>query len=215
MQLKQYLTDVPAYLIDTHDMLAHGTSRVKLVAKKVVTEHIDRKQYSCNKGINLKAFTQCAYEECLSQMENISCNAVIPVPGVKLKDANICQTPKTLSAAYTTMKKEMIRIIEAASKKKHKCELPCHKINYEADLQKVHKNAKLLLDPESISSELENIFLGVEYQELTVKHNVEYLVLDLNSLVSAIGGFLGLFLGHCALSLSESCCSLMAKKFTK
>lgn len=42
-----------------------------------------------------------------------------------------------------------------------------------------------------------------------VRHSDEYLILDVNGLVSAAGGFLGLFLGHCALSVLDSVCGFL------
>lgn len=210
MQFKQYFNAVPQFLIDVQYLLSHDTSRAKLMAKKGVTRHVNRRNYHCSDDTNLKTFASCVFEM-LFKLTNGSCNPVIPSLGLTLAQSNICKSTKALKDSYGFLKGRLIEML--TSKGQTSCKIPCKKVSYEAELQFVHRNAKLLLNKENeLKEELENIFVGMEFQDFYVRYNDEYLILDVNGLVSAVGGFLGLFLGHCALSQVDRIYAFLKQK---
>ena len=79
-----------------------------------------------------------------------------------------------------------------------KCPLPCTYSTYSVDLVRQHKNAIMLFGKESDSNDL---ILYFYYANLETVVESESLRIDFSTLMSNIGGNLGLFLGFSCLTI--------------
>ena len=78
------------------------------------------------------------------------------------------------------------------------CPIPCQQSSYNIKLRYLHKNA--LMDTEFINVSKDFALFAISYNSLLVEERIETIVYDLESLVTSVGGNLGLFLGFSCFS---------------
>ena len=123
--------------------------------------------------------------------------------GKKFNETNICNTTKIFEAMKRSEELILRKILY--NQTSTKCIKPCHTSSYEISLRKVHKNAVFLSGQRELITN-DKYGLVFIYEEFMVQTREEYLVMDEDTLVSTIGGFLGLFLGWSCLSIGEWIC---------
>ena len=85
-----------------------------------------------------------------------------------------------------------------------KCIKPCKTSGFEVSLKKEHENAKLLGNIYTKTLATPGRFLLLfKYSDIVFEAKQEYLIMNEGGLISAIGGFLGLFLGSSLVSVIE------------
>ena len=96
-----------------------------------------------------------------------------------------------------------------------KCIKPCKTTSFDVTLEKHHENGKVLGNEKVKTFARAGLFiLNFKYHDYVINANKEYFIMNEASLISAVGGFLGLFLGSSCVSVIEWIGQLL-KKCTK
>ena len=122
-------------------------------------------------------------------------------PNKRFNDTNICGN---MGDFVNMKKKEQVLLrneLYDNGNNTNKCIKPCQTVSYEVAIQQLHQNIKLLSGQDYNQTDM--FVLGFVYDEFLVNTEQEYLVMSIDSLMSAIGGFLGLFLGWSFLSIAD------------
>ena len=87
--------------------------------------------------------------------------------------------------------------------------------NFDVTLEKLHENGKVLGNEKVKTLATAGRFiLNFKYHEFIIDAKKEYFIMNEASLISAVGGFLGLFLGSSCVSVIEWI-GQFSKKFMK
>ena len=120
--------------------------------------------------------------------------------GKGLNQTNLCKNPKEFNAA-NRMTNRYLKAILSQNESNSTCFRPCTTVSYSASLRKMGHNSKTLSSSKNTIRDW--VSFGLFYKSLEVTTNHEYYVMSTETLVSTIGGFLGLFLGFSCLSIIE------------
>ena len=80
---------------------------------------------------------------------------------------------------------------------------PCSKVEYFAAVSKTHKNSKILSRFPTMNDETISFGLFFNFEEFIITEKKEYFILDETTLLSSVGGCLGMFLGFSTLTIAD------------
>ena len=176
--------------------------------KYVVDDKVPRKNYKCDPDATMESFTKCA----LNELDESDCSSAINRFGNYFNETSVCKNITQLSENYKLIRDHLGGTLYSPNSAT-KCIKPCKTTSFEVSLKKDHENGKLLG-----SDQLQNLtgkfLLNFIYDDFVIENKKEYFVMNEDGLVSAVGGFLGLFLGSSLVSVIEWFSQLF-KKCTK
>ena len=174
--------------IDTRKRIAYQIG----ILKYKIHQNVNSKQYQCDPNASMESFTKCA----LGPFKNLGCTPIFTKLGMNFSESNICTN-------YSIFKEREAEILDHLRNTlrnnglNSECIRPCSKVSYDASFREMHKNARILYEAKNSS-----VSFVLKYDDLKVETEEEYFVMSIRSLISNIGGFLGLFLGFSCLSLT-------------
>ena len=176
-----------------------GTYGIEGNLKYSTEEKVSRKNSECDVNTTIESFTQCAFNE----LEDYECSSAIDRIGKHFNETNICKNLTQLLENYEQIR-HYIGGILYSSNSPTKCIKPCKTLGFDVSLKKDHENAKLLGNTYTKQYATPGKFLLLfKYSDVVIETKQEYLVMNKDGLISAIGGFLGLFLGSSLVSVIE------------
>jgi hypothetical protein len=175
-----------------------GTYIIDGTLKYSTEEKIPRKDFRCDPNATIDSFTQCAFNE----LQDFECSSAIVRIGKYFNETNICKNLTMLHENHKLHKVHLATILYS-SKNPSKCIRPCKTSSFDVSMRKRHENDQLLLP-----SQFQQLFAGKFYinfksADFTIETKNEYFVINQDGLISAVGGFLGLFLGSSLVSVIE------------
>ena len=178
----------------THD----GTYIIDGTLKYRTEEKIPRKDFTCDPNATIDSFTQCAFNE----LQDFECSSAIDRIGKYFNETNICKNLTKLHENHNLHKVHLATILYS-SRNPSKCIRPCKTSSFDVSLRKRHENAKLLATRQNQQLVAGKFFLKFKSADFTIETKNEYFVINQDGLISAVGGFLGLFLGSSLVSVIE------------
>ena len=180
---------------DTND----GTYGIEGNLKYSTKEEVSRKNSQCDTNATIESFTQCAFNE----LEDYECSSAIDRIGKYFNETNICNNLTLLLENNDLIYNHLVSTLYS-SKSPTKCIKPCKTSAFDLSLKKKHENAKLLAKIFTKKYATPGRFLLLfKYSDFVIETKQEYLIMNKDGLLSAIGGFLGLFLGSSLVSVIE------------
>ena len=187
-----------------------GTSAMEGILRKHVEDKTPRKNFKCDPNATIESFTRCAFNE----IEDYECAPAINKIGCYFNKTNICKTLDELNKNQHLIYSQLSKTLYAQHSNSS-CIKPCKTASFEVSLQKRHDNSKLLGNGRVKKYQTPGKFLlNFRYNDIVIENKKEYFVMNEDGLVSAVGGFLGLFLGSSLVSVIEWFSQLF-KKCTK
>ena len=166
--------------------------------KYVVDEKVPRENYRCDTNATMESFTKCAFNE----IDESECSSAINRIGKYFNQTSICKN-MTHFAESDESTYDQLGSILYSKKSITNCIRPCKTVSFEVSLKKSHNNDKLLGNTRLTTTFNGKFLLNFIYDDFVIENKKEYLVMTLDGLVSAVGGFLGLFLGYSLVSIIE------------
>ena len=179
-----------------------GTYGIEGNLKYSTEEKVSRKNSECNINTTIESFTQCAFNE----LEDYECSSAIDRIGKYFNETNICKNHTQLLDNYYLIGGTSGHLTHTllSPLSPTKCVRPCKTSSFDVSLKKEHENAKLLGNIYTKKYATPGRFLLLfKYSDIVIETKQEYLIMNKEGLVSAIGGFLGLFLGSSLVSVIE------------
>ena len=163
-----------------------------------VTTQINRKTAPCALYKQSNEFIECGKKQLWSLLKpRINCTIAI-LRSIIPDNSEILECNSILSAGITY--KIMMNIFTEFSWKisQYGCPVPCSQSSYNINLRHLHRNS--WIDPDNLNVPNDFAVLAILYNSLLVEERIETIVYDLESLMTSVGGNLGLFLGFSCLS---------------
>ena len=184
-----------------------GTTAMEGKLRKHVEDKTPRKNFKCDPNATMESFTRCAFNE----IEDYECTPAINKIGGYFNETNICKTLEELNNNKHLINSQLSKTLYSQSSNSS-CIKPCKTASFEVSLQKRHDNGKLLGNAKVKEFQTAGKFvLNFRYDEIVIENKKEYFVMSGDGLISAIGGFLGLFLGYSLVSVIEWISQLLKK----
>ena len=176
-----------------------GTYGIEGNLKYSTKEKVSRKNSQCDTNTTIESFTQCAFNE----LKDYKCSSAVDRIGKYFNETNICKNLTQLLENHDLTRNHLGSTLYS-SNSPTKCIQPCKTSGFEVTLKKKHENAKLLGSIYTKQYATPGRFLLLfKYSDIVIETNQEYLIMNKDGLLSAIGGFLGLFLGSSLVSVIE------------
>ena len=174
---------------------------VTLVKNEVT--NVNRKDYRCDPEKTLKSFTKCAFDFLRLRLKSNNCTSMVSQVNSTLEQSKICQELGEFNQRRVQEKDLLEKVL--VQSQYEQCMKPCSKIEYLAQVRKTHKNAKILEDSNRKVSYNDSIAFGLffNFEDFSFIAKEEYFILDETTLLSAIGGCLGMFLGFSTLTIAD------------
>ena len=118
-----------------------------------------------------------------------------------LEQSKICQELGEFNQRRVQEKDLLEKVL--VQRQYEQCMKPCSKIEYLAQVSKTHKNAKILSRFKSLHDDSVAFGLFFNFEDFSFIAKEEYFILDETTLLSAIGGCLGMFLGFSTLTIAD------------
>ena len=166
--------------------------------KYVVDEKVPRKNYSCDTNATMESFTKCAF----NKIDELECSAAINRIGRHFNETSICKNMTKFAESDQSISFQLVSFL-FPGKSITNCIRPCKTVSFEVSLKKSHNNDKLLGNTKLSTTLNGKFLLNFIYDDFVIENKKEYFVMTLDGLVSAVGGFLGLFLGYSLVSIIE------------
>ena len=176
-----------------------GTYGIEGILKKSIKQEVSRKAVKCDLNATMESYTNCAFNE----LKEYGCSPAINKIGVYFNETSICKNMTQMEENWMITYKQLRDTLTSADSST-RCMKPCKTTSFEVSLKKSHENGKVLGFSKTKMAATPGIFLlNFKYDEFVIEHKKEYFVMDMDGLVSNIGGFLGLFLGSSCVSIIE------------
>ena len=181
----------------------HDIAQILVTLTKNEVSNVDRKDYRCDPKKTLKSFTKCAFDYLRYKLKANNCTSMVMQVNITLEDTKICPDAGVFHK-IRNVEKDLLENILIQSQYEQ-CMKPCSKIEYFAQVRKTHKNAKILEDSNRKVSYNDSIAFGLffNFEDFSFIAKEEYFILDETTLLSAIGGCLGMFLGFSTLTIAD------------
>ena len=162
-------------------------------------QKVPRKEFSCNPNATIESYTNCSFNE----LKEYDCDVAINRIDTYFNETNTCKNYTQMEENWKLIYKQLGDTLYNATSPT-KCIKPCTTTSFEVSLKKSHENDKLLSSKYiKMLATPGKFLLNFKYDEFVMEHKKEYFVMDMDGLVSNIGGFLGLFLGSSCVSIIE------------
>ena len=166
--------------------------------KYVIHGKVPRKNYKCDAVATMESFTKCAFNE----IDEYECSSAINRIGKYLNETSICKNFAQLSDIDKSTSDQLASILYSKNNSLTNCIRPCKTTSFEISMKKDHENSKLL-GSDKLKTFNGKFLLNFIYDDFVIENKIEYFVMNEEVLVSAVGGFLGLFLGSSLVSVIE------------
>ena len=160
-----------------------------ILVKLKVFVHENVQNENCEPKGTMETFTKC----CLSQLKN-NCTMIIDKFDQKFNQTKFCK-----EKYQQKLFEQLTNLRELATKGK-KCLKPCKSFHFEAKIQEIHQNLWIF---DGANKELQSLTLAWIFDEYKIETFKEFYIMNLDSVVAIIGGYLGLFLGISLLTISN------------
>jgi hypothetical protein len=174
--------------------------------KYVIHGKIPRKNYKCDPDATMESFTKCAFNE----IDESECASAINRIGKYLNETSICKNIIQLTDNYESTSVQLASILYSNNNSLANCIRPCKTTSFEVSMKKDHENGKLL-GSDKLKTLNGKFLLNFIYDDFVIENKKEYFVMNEDGLISAVGGFLGLFLGSSLVSVIEWISQLFKK----
>ena len=176
-----------------------GTYAIYGTLNYVMEDKVLRKNYKCDPNATMESYTLCTFNE----IKNHKCSSAITKVGYYFNETSICKNLSELNDNHNLITSQLKDTFYNRSSLSN-CIKPCKTASFEVSLQKKHDNGKLLGNSRIKQlATAERFLLNFKYDDFVIDNRKEYLVMNEDGLVSAVGGFLGLFLGSSCVSVIE------------
>ena len=176
-----------------------GTYAIDGTLKYVMEDKVLRKNYKCDPNATMESYTHCTFNE----IEDHKCSSAINKVGYYFNETSICKSLTELNDNHNLITSQLKDTFYNRSSLSS-CIKPCKTASFEVSLQKKHDNGKLLGNVKIKQfATAERFLLNFKYDDFVIENKKEYLVMNEDGLISAVGGFLGLFLGSSCVSVIE------------
>ena len=176
----------------------NNMSLVKISMMETVTTQLRTENYACKNYQLEHEFNDCAKDKIWSLLRpSISCT-IIGLEAILPSQLDIwpCQTLesalKVFEAMLITFTEFLTNMIE------YGCPVPCSQKSFNYNIKYLNRNSWIESQNSTLSQNM--AIVAVSYRSLLVEERVETIVYDLESLMTSIGGNLGLFLGFSCFS---------------
>ncbi len=143
-------------------------------------------------------FNDCCKDKMWSLLRpNISCTiagleAILP----SQPDISPCQTLESAEKVFNAM--EIIFTDFLTKMVEYGCPIPCSQKSFNYNIKYFHRNSWIESQNSTLSQSA--ALVAVSYRSMLVEKRVETIIYDLESVMTSIGGNLGLFLGFSCFS---------------
>ena len=176
-----------------------GTFSIFGTLKYITEEKVPSKNFNCDPDSTLESFTRCAFME----LKDYECSSAIDRIGKYFNETNICKNLTQLSESNKLIKEHLGSTLYS-SNSTSKCIKPCKTTSFDVALDKHHENGKVLGNERVKTLATAGRFiLNFKYYEFVIDAKKEFFIMNEAGLISAVGGFLGLFLGSSCVSVIE------------
>ena len=179
-----------------------GTYAIEGTLKYITEEKVPRKNFKCDPDATIESYTQCAFNE----LQDYECSSAINKIGKYFNETNICKNHTQLLDNYYLIGGTRGHLTHTlfSPLSPTKCVRPCKTSGFDVSLKKDHENTKVMGRPRLRNLVKDGMFLlNFRYGEFLIENKKEYFVMNEDGLISAVGGFLGLFLGSSLVSVIE------------
>ena len=164
-----------------------------------VKEEVPHREVKCDLNATIESYTNCSFNE----LKEYGCYPAINKIGVYFNETSICKNMTQMEENWMITYKQLRDTLTSADSST-RCMKPCKIKSFDVSLKKQHENGKVLGFKNIKRAATAGIFLlNFKYDEFVIETKKEYLIMNEEGLVAAVGGFLGLFLGSSLVSLIE------------
>ena len=176
-----------------------GTFSIFGTLKYITEEKVPSKYFNCDPDSTLESFTRCVFKE----LKDYECSSAIDRIGKYFNETNICKNLTQLIKNNKLIKEHLGSTLYF-SNSTSKCIKPCKTTSFDVTLEKYHENGKVLGNENVKTLATAGRFiLNFKYYEFVIDAKKEFFIMNEAGLISAVGGFLGLFLGSSCVSVIE------------
>ena len=148
------------------------------------------------------------------ELKDYECSSTIDRIGKYFNETNICKNLTQLIENDKLIREHLGSTLYF-SNSTSKCIKPCKTTSFDVALERHHENGKVLGNEKVKTFATAGRFiLNFKYNGFIIDAKKEYFIINGDSLISAVGGFLGLFLGSSCVSVIEWIGQIF-KKFMK
>ena len=165
--------------------------------KYVVDDKLPRKDYKCDPDATMESFTRCAFNE----IDLSECSSAINKIGNYFNETSICKSFTKFTENHQSTSGQLASILYSRNDSLTNCIRPCKTTSFEVSMKKDHENGKLLFPTKTLKKFNGRFLLNFIYDDFVIENKKEYFVMNEDGLLSAVGGFLGLFLGSSLVSV--------------
>jgi len=194
-------TKIMSVDVDGSGMVENDMAEILVTLAKNELTNVNRKDYRCDPDRTLKSFTECAFDYLRDKLESNNCTSMVLQVNRSLEESNICQDVGEFQKARNGEKEMLEQIL--VNSQYEACMKPCSKVEYFAAVSKTHKNSKILSRFPTMNDETISFGLFFNFEEFIITEKKEYFILDETTLLSSVGGCLGMFLGFSTLTIAD------------
>lgn len=174
-------------------------SLITVLLSELKTTQINREHLPCKNYKNELEFTVCG-KKALWKMIGSKINCTIPgLKEIIPLDSDIpkCDSFERGRETYNSIKSISSFTLGLPNLN---CDIPCTHKSFNVQIKFVHKNAYIDVDGSTAPYVNTTVALAIHYNSLLVEERSEAYIYDFESLMTSIGGNLGLFLGFSCFS---------------
>ena len=194
-------TKIMSVNVDGSGMVENDLAQILVTLAKNEVTNVNREDYRCDPDRTLKSFTKCAFDYLRYKLKSNNCTSMVLQVNTSLEESNICQDVGEFRMAKIREKELLERIL--VNSQYEACMKPCSKVEYIAAVSKSHKNSKILSRFPTLNDEAISFGLFFNFEEFVVTEKKEYFILNETTLLSSVGGCLGMFLGFSTLTIAD------------
>jgi hypothetical protein len=178
-----------------------GIGGIDVQVSKEITQKLQGKEHSCRMK-PLKGFVFCVRKRLKEELIK-RLNCTIPFfKSLQLQDfLPVCTTVSEANNAVN-----IASLIDKVTIREKKCKLPCTRVNYARNFAEF---------PEKSLPESDKLFftLWIYYSSLQIDEKIERYIYGFETVIVAVGGSMGLFLGWSCYSVIVTGITILERKF--
>ena len=191
------LTDKIVFL-DIAKESKEGYETYYLQYSTTTSTKVQTKKHKCDETIRMIKLKNCLVGEL---KKNVADSIWRPNPNIS--DFDVKEPEKVVERYFQTRNLLHQLYTNSSNPSSEKCTIPCNLTTFTSTIWKGHKNAFALFDYSENDMQYENFFRLILGSDGKTQIATEYIFMNINGLLSAIGGNLGMFLGFSVFSIYQ------------